>query len=119
MKMKEVIEKINKKMNINDFVSLLQHYEELNKEFDKSKKILEKEGIPRFYIRVLVQIENCVTNFSAEDKKKLNQNNNKSFNTLKQKIKKHNLLFTKEINEFLQNPVDSDDEKKKKRVESF
>ena len=83
LKMKEIIDKINKKMNIKDFSSLLEHFEELNKELEKSKKILEKEGIPRFYIRTIALIESTVANFSAEDKKKLNSNNNKAFNTLK------------------------------------
>ena len=51
---------------------------------------------------------------SPEEKKKLNINNNKAHNTLKMKIKKHNdgKDLDEQIKLFLENPVDSDAERK-------
>ena len=32
-------------------------FESLTKVFDKSKKVVEKEGVPRFYIRTIAELE--------------------------------------------------------------
>ena len=48
----------------------------------------------------MYQIENIVTIMTPEDKKKLSAGNNKILNILKQKIKKYNKNFEKEIEEF-------------------
>jgi translation initiation factor 3 subunit C len=70
--MREFIDRMRKKMNINDFVTLQTDFDDLNKELEKGLKIFEKEGgIPRFYIRTLCEIENYVMSLSNEDKKKL------------------------------------------------
>lgn len=82
--MRAIVQKINQKMLNNDFVSLYTQFEDLNKEVDKAKKIFERDGtVPKFYIRALALLENFVLSFSSEDKKKLNSNNNKSYNILK------------------------------------
>ena len=74
--------------------------------------MFEKEGgIPRFYIRVLCQLENFLLGITAEAKKKFSQTNNKAYNTLKQRIKKLILGFKVEIDQFLENPVDSEAER--------
>jgi translation initiation factor 3 subunit C len=91
--MKDIIEKINQKLRNNDFVQLYSEFEELNKEVEKGSKNFEKDGVPRFYIRIIATIENFVMSFSQADKKKLSVNNNKSYNILKQKIKKHNQSY--------------------------
>ena len=81
-------------------------------ELERGRKMFEKEGgIPRFYIRILCQLENFLLGVTAEAKKKFSQTNNKAYNTLKQRIKKHNLGFKVEIDQFLENPVDSEAER--------
>ena len=35
-------------------------FEDLCKAYDKAKKVIEKEGIPRFYIRCLAELEDFV-----------------------------------------------------------
>jgi translation initiation factor 3 subunit C len=53
-KLREIIKDIKIKIKNQDFVILLDKFEELNKEVEKSAKVFEKEGgVPRFYIRVL------------------------------------------------------------------
>lgn len=55
----------------------------MNKILEKSKKVIEKEGIPLNYTRICYILENLVNNIGAEEKKKLKSANNKAFNTLK------------------------------------
>ncbi len=98
--LREIIQKILEKIKINDFVSIYNEFEELNKNLEKSRKIIDKEGMPRFYVRICFMLENLVNNFTSEDKKKLGKSNNTSFNSLKMKIKKNNKLYEKEIEEF-------------------
>lgn len=98
--MKDTIKKIYDKIKINDFVAIYNEFMELNKLLEKSKKIIEKEGLPRFYIRICFMLENLTNNLSAEEKKKFSASNNKSFNILKQQIKKNNKNYTKEIEDF-------------------
>ncbi|CAK76776.1 unnamed protein product (macronuclear) [Paramecium tetraurelia] len=117
-RLREIIKDIKIKIKNQDFVTLLDKFEELNKEVEKSTKVFEKEGgLPRFYIRIMCQIEVLVLQFTAEQKKKLGVNNSKAYNTLKQRIKKYNLTIKDKIDEFINNPVttdQSDDERKKK-----
>ena len=35
-------------------------FDALTKAFDKAKKVVDKEGIPRFYIKTLVELEDFV-----------------------------------------------------------
>lgn len=71
-------------MKNNDFVSMLDFFEKLNKEIEKGEKVFEREGgVPRLYIRILCQIENHVLSITGETKKKLSKTNNLSYNTLK------------------------------------
>lgn len=84
LRMREVIDRIRKKMKINDFVSLSNDFDELNRELEKGAKVFEKEGgAPRFYVRTLCEIENYILSLSADDKKKLSQSNNKAYNIMK------------------------------------
>ena len=100
--MRDAIKKIFDKIKINDFVAIYDEYVELNKLLEKSKKITDKEGIPRFYIRVCFMLDNMVNNLKNEDKKKLSTSNNKSYNYLKQQLKKNNKNYAKEIEAFKQ-----------------
>ncbi|CAD8092142.1 unnamed protein product [Paramecium sonneborni] len=122
IKLREIIKEMKIKIKNQDFVILLDKFEELNKEVEKSAKVFEKEGgLPRFYIRIMCQIEVLILQFTAEQKKKLGVNNSKAYNTLKQRIKKHNLTIKEKIDEFINNPVTTDqseDERKKKVKDS-
>ena len=58
-----------------------------NKQIQKSQKIFDDEGIPDFILEVLIKIRDVAEDTSI--KANLNAMNNKSFNILKQKIKKY------------------------------
>lgn len=97
---KKIINRINDKIKIEDFIALLDEFEELNKQLEKAKKITEKEGIPLFYIRICSFLEEFVENLSLEDKNKLKPANKKAYNILKHKIKKNNKLYGGSIQSF-------------------
>ena len=42
------------------FLKLFSDFEDLGKAYDKAKKVVEKEGNPRWYIRCLVELEDFV-----------------------------------------------------------
>lgn len=100
--MRETIRKITDKIKINDFVAIYNEYAELNKLLEKAKKITDKEGVPTFYIRICFMLENLVNNMKGDEKKKLSSSNNKSYNILKQQLKKNNKIYAKEIEAFKQ-----------------
>ena len=98
-------------VKINDFSALLDDFANLNKELDKSKQLVEKEGIPMIYIKGLVALENAVNDV---DKKALSSLQTKSWNALKNKIKKHNKDYEDKIKEYRAKPVKSDKEEEEK-----
>jgi translation initiation factor 3 subunit C len=95
-----VISRIKEKMRVKDFIALNDEWDELNKQLEKSKKVIEKEGLPVFYLRICHKLENFCQNFPAEEKKSLKAANNKAYNTLKHKIKKNNKLYEDKLKEF-------------------
>jgi translation initiation factor 3 subunit C len=105
-----VIDRIKDKMRIEDFVAMADEFDELNKQFDKSKKVIEKEGVPLFYIRICYVLENFLTNLPADKKSALKPANKKAYNTLKHKVKKNNKLYEDKLKAFAEKPTYSDEE---------
>ncbi|ESO09399.1 hypothetical protein HELRODRAFT_109647 [Helobdella robusta] len=95
----------------------LKDFEDLGKAFEKAKKIIEKEGIPRFFIRSLVELEGFVNQHwdDAEGRKLLSKANSKGLTALRQKLKKYNKNFEDKLANYRENPdvVGSEDEKSK------
>lgn len=100
--MKLVISHINAKIKIEDFVLMLVEFDELNKLLEKSKRVIEKEGIPRFYIRICSQLESFLANLPTETKNNLKPANKRAYNTLKHKVRKNNKLYENYIKTFLE-----------------
>lgn len=67
------------------------------KEFEKSRKVVEKEGIPNFYVRALVELEDTLGEITNEMKKKFKQANAKAFNQLKSKFVKYKEDFAERM----------------------
>jgi translation initiation factor 3 subunit C len=107
---KSVITRIKDKIKIKDFITLNDEFDELNKQLEKSKKVIEKEGVPMFYIRICHDLDAFCQNFPADEKKALKPANNKAYNTLKHKMKKNNKNYEQKLKEFAANPVYSDEE---------
>ena len=69
-------------------------------QIEKAKKVIDKEGVPLFYIRICWVLENMLNKLSAEEKKNLKSANNKAYNTLKHKVKKNNKQYEAQIADF-------------------
>lgn len=95
-------------LRIADFVSVLNDFDEMNKQLLKARNIIESEGVPTFYVRSLVRLEDAVNNTSKDAIKKMSTHNNKSFTKLKLQLKKHNREYEENIKAFRANPVESE-----------
>lgn len=107
-----LIKTIRNAMKIRDMAKCLEEFEQLCRAFTKSKNIVDKEGVPSFYIRLLADLEDYLNQLweDKEGKKKMNKNNAKALSTLRQKIRKYNRDFETEILAYKENPQDSADE---------
>ncbi len=77
-------------------------FEKLLKAIQKANQIIQKEGIPRSYIKTLATLEDFVKKTQDDKtlKAKMNATNAKSFNAMKQKLKKHNKTYEKDLEEY-------------------
>ena len=62
---------------------LISDFEELNKAYDKAKKVVEREGIPRFYIRCLTELETFVNEVSKGSRPQRQNREDESCNASK------------------------------------
>ncbi|TRY74191.1 hypothetical protein DNTS_004357 [Danionella cerebrum] len=111
-----LIKTIRNAMKIRDISKCLEEFEQLCRAFLKSKTIVDKEGVPQFYIRLLADLEDYLNQLweDKEGKKKMNKNNAKALSTLRQKIRKYNKEFETEIASYKENPEQSADEEEEK-----
>ncbi|XP_056325223.1 eukaryotic translation initiation factor 3 subunit C isoform X2 [Danio aesculapii] len=111
-----LIKTIRNAMKIRDISKCLEEFEQLCRAFVKSKTIVDKEGVPKFYIRLLADLEDYLNQLweDKEGKKKMNKNNAKALSTLRQKIRKYNRDFETEIASYKENPEQSADEEEEK-----
>uniref|UniRef100_A0A8D0A4I2 Eukaryotic translation initiation factor 3 subunit C n=1 Tax=Sander lucioperca TaxID=283035 RepID=A0A8D0A4I2_SANLU len=94
-----LIKTIRNAMKIRDMAKCLEEFEQLCRAFLKSKTIVDKEGVPAFYIRLLADLEDYLNQLweDKEGKKKMNKNNAKALSTLRQKIRKYNRDYETEV----------------------
>ncbi|KAG8140380.1 hypothetical protein E2320_003073 [Naja naja] len=112
-----LIKTIRNAMKIRDVTKCLEEFELLGKAYGKAKSIVDKEGVPHFYIRILADLEDYLNELweDKEGKKKMNKNNAKALSTLRQKIRKYNRDYETQITAYRQNPelsADEDEDKK-------
>merc|ERR1712183_1163636 len=88
---------------------------DLTKAYEKAKPVIEKEenGVnPRFFIRILVELEEII-NETWEDRdgrKKMSKNNSKSLGALRQKLRKYMKDFEEDVKKFQADPEGDDDD---------
>ncbi|KAG2463502.1 EIF3C factor, partial [Polypterus senegalus] len=111
-----IIKTIRNAMKIRDVSKCLEEFEQLYKAFLKSKTVVDKEGVPTFYIRLLADLEDYLNELweDKEGKKKMNKNNAKALSTLRQKIRKYNRDYEAEIVRYKENPEQSADEEEER-----
>lgn len=62
-----LIKTIRNAMKIRDMAKCLEEFEQLCRAFLKSKNIVDKEGVPPFYIRLLADLEDYLNQVSSPE----------------------------------------------------
>ncbi|XP_020613782.1 eukaryotic translation initiation factor 3 subunit C-like [Orbicella faveolata] len=103
------IKQLKNHKKIKDVSKVLTEFENLGKAFSKAKAVVDKEGIPQFYVRSLTELEDFVKENweDTEGRKKLSKVNARALATLRQKLRKYNKDFEEDILKYRENPVAS------------
>ncbi|KAG0317212.1 Translation initiation factor 3 subunit c [Dissophora globulifera] len=92
---------------INDWVSAQNEFDRANKALQKAAGIISQTGTPKFYVKAVAELEKAIQSALDKEKsasKKMNASNAKALNSMKQKVKKNNRLYEKEIQEYEKDP---------------
>eukprot|EP00043_Microstomoeca_roanoka_P011597 m.109310 g.109310 ORF g.109310 m.109310 type:complete len:922 (+) comp15242_c0_seq4:120-2885(+) len=107
---------IRNKLNVGDWVSVEDSFNNMFKALDKNSKIVEDHGVPIGFLKIMVELDDAIQE-AWSDRKKLNKLKAQSLNKLKPKMRKQ-LRDTKfggkslqeKVDDYRENPVEEEDE---------
>eukprot|EP00891_Asterochloris_glomerata_P007222 jgi/Astpho2/7222/fgenesh1_pm.00113_%23_10_t len=105
-------DEIRNKIKINDWSAIQTLFDKLNKQLEKTQKVTMSLGVPRKYVRILVELEDSLATTLAdkEAKKKMSPTNARALNAMRQRLKKHNINYQEQIKAFRDNPESTAEE---------
>lgn len=103
----KVVVQLRNALKINDWINVSTHFDSLNTQIEKAKSVIAKIGVPKIYIKAILDLEKNVNEAvsNKEAVKKMNSNNAKALTSMKQKVRKNNARYTKEIEAYQANPL--------------
>jgi translation initiation factor 3 subunit C len=105
------IKNLRTNMKNRDFKKIQSEFDDLSKAMIKAKKVLAA-GVPRQLVRILVDLEDFVTECLADKAafKKLTPNQGRALNRMKLTLRKHNKPYQVVMDHYRKNPVTEEDD---------
>jgi translation initiation factor 3 subunit C len=104
--MRESIVRIKNARKTNDWSVIQDEFDEVNKMVEKSKMLVMKNGLPKFYVKMLADVEDHLW-ATLKDKEVMNSVKpaiGRAINRMKLTIKKHNKNYEEQIADYRANP---------------
>ncbi|OZJ02772.1 hypothetical protein BZG36_03483 [Bifiguratus adelaidae] len=110
--MEDTVKAMENAQKINDWVAISTEFDKLNRQVTKASNLMA-HGVPRFYIKAIAELDDFLQDAVQKEKaakKKMNANNAKALNAMKQKLKKNNKQYEEQIERFRKNLDEEEEE---------